>query len=81
MSQLLGVLQTVGYLALAVVLLMVMITIHEFGHYITAKILKKGVRYKELPISYNARSNEEGKKIGWKDGVQAVYTLIKYRFF
>ena len=40
MSQLLGVLQTVGYLALAVVLLMVMITIHEFGHYITAKILK-----------------------------------------
>ena len=40
MSQLLGILQTVGYLALAVLLLMLMITIHEFGHYITAKILK-----------------------------------------
>lgn len=53
----------------------------DFEPEITAKILKKGVRYKELPISYNARSNEEGKKIGWKDGVQAVYTLIKYRFF
>lgn len=40
MSQLVSILQTVGYLALAVVLLMLMITIHEFGHYITAKILK-----------------------------------------
>lgn len=39
MSQLVSILQTVGYLALAVVLLMLMITIHEFGHYITAKIL------------------------------------------
>ena len=34
----------------------------------------------EVPISYNARKNEEGKKITWKDGVQAVWTLIKYRF-
>ena len=40
MSQLIGFLQTIGYLALAVLLLMLMITIHEFGHYITAKILK-----------------------------------------
>ena len=40
MSQLVGFLQTIGYLALAVLLLMLMITIHEFGHYITAKILK-----------------------------------------
>lgn len=40
MSQVLGTLQTIGYLALAVFLLMLMITIHEFGHYITAKILK-----------------------------------------
>ena len=40
MSQILSFLQTVGYLALAVLLLMLMITIHEFGHYITAKILK-----------------------------------------
>ncbi len=40
MSQLLSVLQTIGYLALAIMLLMLMITIHEFGHYITAKMLK-----------------------------------------
>ncbi len=40
MSQIWSVLQTVGYLALAIFLLMLMITIHEFGHYITAKILK-----------------------------------------
>ena len=40
MSQFLGIFQTIGYLALAVLLLMLMITIHEFGHYITAKILK-----------------------------------------
>ena len=40
MSQILSGLQTVGYLALAILLLMLMITIHEFGHYITAKILK-----------------------------------------
>lgn len=40
MSQVLSALQTVGYLALAILLLMLMITIHEFGHYITAKILK-----------------------------------------
>lgn len=40
MSQLLGIFQTVGYLALAILLLMLMITIHEFGHYITAKVLK-----------------------------------------
>ena len=45
------------------------------------KVLKKGVRYMESPISYDARSTSEGKKIGWKDGVQAIWTLIKYRFF
>ncbi len=53
----------------------------DFEPEITAKVLKKGVRYIESPISYNARTNEEGKKIGWKDGVQAIWTLIKYRFF
>lgn len=53
----------------------------DFEPEITAKVLKKGVRYVESPISYNARTNEEGKKIGWKDGVQAIWTLIKYRFF
>jgi len=47
---------------------------------ITAKILKNGAKYLESPISYNARKKNEGKKIGWKDGVQAVWTLFKYRF-
>ena len=53
----------------------------DFEPEITAKVLKQKVRFKELPISYNARTNEEGKKIGWKDGVQAIFTLIKFRFF
>ena len=47
---------------------------------ITAKILKKNAHFKEIPISYNARQESEGKKITWKDGVQAIFTLLKYRF-
>jgi len=46
---------------------------------ITAKILKKHKIF-EVPISYAARSFMEGKKISWKDGVSAVFTLLKYRF-
>ncbi len=53
----------------------------DFEPEITAKVLKQGVRYLEVPISYNARTNEEGKKITWRDGVQAIFTLIKYRLF
>ncbi len=52
----------------------------DFEPEITAKVLKRGVKFMEVPISYNARTNEEGKKIGWKDGVQAIWALIKYRF-
>ena len=52
----------------------------DFEPEITAKVLKKGVRYMEFPISYNARTAEQGKKITWKDGLQAVWTLFKYRF-
>ena len=47
---------------------------------ITAKVLKKKARLKEVPISYNGRGHEEGKKINWKDGLQAIWTLFKYRF-
>ena len=47
---------------------------------ITAKILKRGYRVWEVPISYNGRGYEEGKKITWKDGFVALYTLFKYRF-
>jgi glycosyltransferase involved in cell wall biosynthesis len=52
----------------------------EFCPEITAKIIKKGYNIKEVPISYNPRTFKQGKKINWKDGFQAVWTLIKYRF-
>ncbi len=52
----------------------------DFEPEITAKVLKEGARFTELPISYNARTVAEGKKITWKDGVRAIFTLIKFRF-
>ena len=48
---------------------------------ITAQFLKNGYRIEEVPISYNPRSEEEGKKIGWRDGMRAIYYLFLYRFF
>lgn len=48
---------------------------------ITAKLARRGCRIEELPISYSARRYEEGKKIGWKDGVAAVWYIIKYNLF
>jgi len=47
---------------------------------ITAKILKRGIRIIEVPISYRPRSIKQGKKIRWRDGVAALWTLVKYRF-
>jgi glycosyltransferase involved in cell wall biosynthesis len=47
---------------------------------LTAKILKKKIRIFEVPISYAGREIEEGKKISWRDGIPALWTLIKYRF-
>ena len=52
----------------------------DFEPEITAKVLKKGARIYELPISYYGREYAEGKKITWKDGFQAIWTLIKFRF-
>lgn len=46
---------------------------------ITAKISKMNVKVKEVPISYYPRTNEEGKKIGFKDGVRAIICIWKYR--
>jgi len=46
---------------------------------ITAKVAKMQVRIKEVPISYYPRTNEEGKKIGFKDGLRAIYCIWKYR--
>ncbi len=51
----------------------------EFCSEVTAKVLKKGYKIYEIPISYKPRKIKEGKKIRWKDGVIAIWTLIKYR--
>ncbi|MFQ3648379.1 MAG: glycosyltransferase family 2 protein [Aggregatilineales bacterium] len=52
----------------------------EFEPEVTAKVLKKGIRIYEVPISYNGREYHEGKKIKWTDAPIALWTLIKYRF-
>lgn len=52
----------------------------DFEPEITAKILKKGYKITEVPINFIGRGFNEGKKITWKDGVKALYYLIKYRF-
>jgi glycosyltransferase involved in cell wall biosynthesis len=52
----------------------------EFEPEVTAKILKRGIRIYEVPISYTGREFHEGKKITWKDGITALWTLVKYRF-
>jgi len=46
----------------------------------TAKIFKRGYRVYEVPITYDGRGYEEGKKITWRDGVVALWVLVKYRF-
>jgi glycosyltransferase involved in cell wall biosynthesis len=46
---------------------------------ITVKLAKKGCRFYEVPISYHGRTYEEGKKITWKDGVAALYYMIRFR--
>lgn len=48
---------------------------------ITAKIAKKGCRIYEVPISYWGRTYSEGKKINWKDGLAALYWIIKFNLF
>jgi glycosyltransferase involved in cell wall biosynthesis len=48
---------------------------------VTAKILKRKVRIYEVPISYDGREYADGKKITWKDGVAAIFILLKYKFF
>ena len=52
----------------------------EFEPEVTAKILKRNIRIWEVPISYAGREYDEGKKITWRDGIPALWTLIKYRF-
>jgi glycosyltransferase involved in cell wall biosynthesis len=52
----------------------------EFEPEITAKLLRRGHRIYEVPISYAGREFDEGKKITWRDGFGALATLVKYRF-
>lgn len=52
----------------------------DFEPEITAKLLKSGKRIIEIPISYQGRHWTEGKKITWKDGIAALWSLFKYRF-
>ena len=48
---------------------------------VTAKVARRGFRIKELPVDYNARSYDEGKKIGVRDGVKALYCIVRYGLF
>jgi hypothetical protein len=52
----------------------------DFEPEITAKMLRRGHRIYEVPISYAGREISEGKKIGWRDGFSALWSLIKFRF-
>ena len=52
----------------------------DFEPEITAKILKRGARLYELPVSYYGREFSEGKKITWRDGFHAIIALVKFRF-
>ncbi|MBN2454539.1 glycosyltransferase family 2 protein [Candidatus Woesearchaeota archaeon] len=52
----------------------------DFEPEITAKLLKNSHNIVEVPISYRSRSFKEGKKITWKDGIKAMFYLVKYRF-
>ncbi|MBK8550466.1 MAG: glycosyltransferase family 2 protein [Ignavibacteria bacterium] len=52
----------------------------EFCPEVTAKILNRKIKIYETPITYTPRSISEGKKINWRDGVTAIWTLVKYKF-
>jgi len=47
---------------------------------VTGKLLRRGVRPYEIPITYRARTREAGKKLTWRDGVQALWILFRERF-
>jgi glycosyltransferase involved in cell wall biosynthesis len=52
----------------------------EFCPEVTAKLMRAGEKIVEIPVQYHARTIAEGKKIHWYDGLEAVWTLLKYRF-
>jgi len=65
--------------------IVIKITLEEnrfgFEPEITAKLAKLKVRLLEIPIAYNGRRHDEGKKIGWKDGFRTLYAIVKYNWF
>ena len=52
----------------------------EFCPEVTSKLLRHDITIHEIPISYRPRGLEEGKKINWRDGLEAIWTLLKHRF-
>ncbi len=52
----------------------------DFEAEITGKLLRAGRRIVEVPVKYNPRTQLAGKKISWPDGIEAIYTLLKYRY-
>jgi glycosyltransferase involved in cell wall biosynthesis len=52
----------------------------DFEPEITAKVLRRGYRIYEVPVSFTGRDDSEGKKFEWRDGVRALATLVRYRF-
>jgi glycosyltransferase involved in cell wall biosynthesis len=52
----------------------------DFCPEVTGKLLRRGIQIHEVPISYQPRSLEEGKKISWRDGLEAIWALVKHRF-
>ncbi len=52
----------------------------DFCPEVTARVLNRGIKIHEVPISYHPRTVEQGKKVSWKDGIKAVWKLFKYRF-
>jgi glycosyltransferase involved in cell wall biosynthesis len=52
----------------------------EFCPEVTARVRKMGIRIHEIPIRYTGRTVAEGKKVSWKDGFEAIWVLLKYKF-
>ena len=52
----------------------------DFEPEITAKVLRQGHRIYEVPVSYAGRDADEGRKFAWRDGVRALWTLLRYRW-
>jgi glycosyltransferase involved in cell wall biosynthesis len=51
----------------------------EFCPEVTAKVARRGIKIREVPINYYPRSMQEGKKLKWSDGLKAIWTLLRYR--